>query len=123
MEVVERILIVCLLVAAVAGAATAASPAPAQAARPQSFWVRGIVVSVKDNALIIKVTSAPRPVTRYEQKGELTIVLAPKAAIRMGSKSIKATMIKANERVSVSGTYKPGDSPTFQATTVTVYAK
>jgi len=108
-----------LLVAVVAGASMAAT-APA---RPQAFWVRGTVVSFKDNALVIKVTSAPASVTRYEQKGELTVMLAPKAAIRMGAKTIDASAIKPSERVYVSGTYRTGQNPTFEATSIRVYSK
>ena len=88
----------------------------------QAFTLTGQVVSVSGNTLVIKVIKASKALRRYEQKGELTVVLAPKATITMAKKHISASMIKAMERVTVVGWYKPTAKPTFEATTITVSA-
>jgi hypothetical protein len=41
----------------------------------------------------------------------------------MGAKTIDASAIKPSERVYVSGTYRSGQNPTFEATRITVYSK
>lgn len=109
------------VVAVVTGGAMAATTS--QAAKAQSFWLRGNVVSVTDSTMVVRVATAAKSITRYEQKGELTVVLAPKATIRMGKKAIEASMLKPNERVYVTGSYKPGSSPTFEATRIVVSGK
>ncbi|MDR7534392.1 MAG: hypothetical protein QN162_13815 [Armatimonadota bacterium] len=68
------------------------------------------------------MTSAPKFLRRYEKNGELTVTLGTSTKVLMGRKSISASMLKPNEKVSVQGHFKPGDNPTFEATRVTVLA-
>lgn len=88
----------------------------------RSFQLTGRIVSVKDNDVLIKVTSAPKSLRRYEKNGELDVMLGANTKVLMGKKSISASMLKPNEKVSVSGRFKPSDNPTFEATRVTVLA-
>ncbi|HEV8338704.1 MAG TPA: hypothetical protein VGR25_03490 [bacterium] len=85
-----------------------------------SFWLTGRLVSVKGTTLVIKVSRAPQAIVRYEQKGELTVLLAPKAAMKMGQRSIAPAALKPGELVSVSGWYTLAGTPTFEATSIIV---
>jgi len=104
-------------------AAPAMAAAPTSAPKVVTFSLKGTIVAVKDNALVVKVTSASRAIARYEQKGRLTLTLSPATKILRGTKPVTAKDLKPNERVSVAGRYTPGAKPVFQATTITVAAK
>ncbi len=109
---------VLVLLALVGTVALGAGPSPGPPT--QSFRLRGRIVSVKGNDVLIRVTSAPKSIQRYEQKGELNVTLSSEAKVFMGKKAISASMLKPNERVSVTGRYKPSSNPTFEATKITV---
>ena len=113
-SVAVLLVVVAVTLPAVAG--------PYSSSGKQAFTLTGQVVSVNGNTLVIKVVKASKALRRYEQKGELTVVLAPKATITMAKKPISASMLKPNDRVTVVGWYKPAAKPTFEATTITVSA-
>ncbi len=106
-----------LLVAVIASASMAASPAASP--KTVSFTLTGRVQEANDTSLVVRIVRAPKAIVRYAQKGILTVTLAPKAVIRMGKKSIAAGMLKPNEVVSVAGWYKPSAHPTFHALRIT----
>lgn len=108
------VLVVAVTVPALAGSYSSSGK--------KAFTLTGQVVSVNGNTLVIKVVKASKAVQRYEQKGELTVVLAPKATITMAKKPISVSTLKPNDLVTVVGWYKPAAKPTFEATTITVSA-
>lgn len=109
-----------LLVAVAALPALAAGSSKKSEKHP--FTLTGQVVSISGSTIVIKVSKAPKALARFEQKGELTLVLAPKATIKIGKKQIVPTALKPQERVSVRGWYTEAAKPTIEATTVIVLA-
>lgn len=75
MKWISGSLVILMLLAAGGTAALASSHS--RSSGNQTFRLTGRIVSIKDDDVLIRVTSAPKSIQRYEQKGELNVAVTP----------------------------------------------